>query len=101
MKWKNALKQTIDHLIWIFPLLITSFCSDTLHAQAPAIEWQNSIGGTSNEELRSITINPDGSYVLAGYSNSGISGDKSEMNMGIATTTDYWIIKFSPSGSII
>jgi hypothetical protein len=72
-----------------------------VHAQeSPEIEWQNSIGGSMNEELRSIVQNADGTYLLAGYSNSGISGDKTEPNHGNLTTADYWVMKLSVSGEI-
>ena len=35
-------------------------------AQAPAIEWQKSLGGTNSEESNSIQQTSDGGYILAG-----------------------------------
>ncbi|HRH48394.1 MAG TPA: hypothetical protein PLP23_06575 [Panacibacter sp.] len=37
----------------------------------------------------------DGGFILGGYSNSGITGDKSESNKG---DIDYWVIKLDASG---
>ncbi|MBL0050528.1 MAG: hypothetical protein IPP29_02890 [Bacteroidetes bacterium] len=50
-----------------------------------AIQWQNTIGGSSDEELFSITTSPDGGYILGGYSKSNISGTKQKtvMEVGI------------------
>ncbi len=46
------------------------------------ILWQNTIGGNNYDELRSIIQTTDGGYLLGGYSNSDISGDKTEANQG-------------------
>jgi len=46
------------------------------------IEWQNTIGGNSFDELSSVIETTDGGYLLGGYSESGISGDKTEANQG-------------------
>lgn len=61
------------------------------------IEWQNLIGGTSSEQEASITQVSDGGYILGGESFSGLSGDKTEENIGIS---DYWVIKLDASGNI-
>ncbi|MBK7440839.1 MAG: hypothetical protein IPI65_04705 [Bacteroidetes bacterium] len=37
----------------------------------------------------------DGGYILGGYSNSDAYGDKSEDNLGLFTTSDYWIVKLA------
>lgn len=63
-----------------------------------AIEWQNSIGGSENDELRSAVLTEDGNYLIAGYSDSPVSGDKTEDSDYF---TDYWIVKLSPTGDII
>ncbi|MBK7443290.1 MAG: hypothetical protein IPI65_17835 [Bacteroidetes bacterium] len=38
-----------------------------LQAQSPAIEWQNTIGGTSTEDMRSIAQTSDGGYILGAH----------------------------------
>ncbi len=60
------------------------------------IQWQNTIGGTSNDVLLSLQQTNDGGYILGGYSASSITGDKTENNIGGANDYDYWIIKLYP-----
>lgn len=67
-------------------------------SQAPDITWQNTIGGAGNDEIQSIHQTIDGGYILGGYSNSDISGDKTEDSKG---GYDYWIVKLNSFGSII
>jgi hypothetical protein len=59
------------------------------------IEWQKTIGGTSDEWIKSIQQTADGGYVFAGYAHS-ISGD-------IPTyigNTEAWVMKLSATGTI-
>lgn len=58
--------------------------------------WENTIGGSSTEDTRSILANSDGSCVAAGVSNSPISGDKSQGSFG---ATDFWIVKIEGPGN--
>lgn len=64
------------------------------------IVWQNTIGGSLDDILYDISIAPDGGYLLGGYSYSSISGDKTENNLGISTTNDYWVVKLNADGTI-
>ena len=61
------------------------------------IEWQKTYGGQYADVLRSMEQTTDNGYILAGYSNSPISGDKTVNNKGIG---DFWIIKISDTGEI-
>ena len=79
----------------IIVIIIYSF--NIALAQAPAIEWQNTIGGSDDEQLKSIQQTSDGGYILGGYSRSGISGDKTEASQG---NRDYWVVKLDGSGAI-
>ncbi len=63
---------------------------------AGALEWENTIGGSGIEDCRSIIANSDGSCIVAGISNSPISGDKSQASVGAA---DFWIVKIEGSGN--
>ncbi len=63
---------------------------------AGEIEWDNSIGGIWDDELYSVQQTTDGGYILGGYSESYISGDKTENSYG----ADYWVIKLNSSGDI-
>ncbi len=60
------------------------------------IEWQKSFGGKYEDELRSVEQTTDGGYIVGGYSNSPISGNKTQDNKG---TGDYWIIKIDKDGN--
>ncbi len=62
----------------------------------PEIEWQNTIGGISNDELYVVKKVSNG-YILGGNSNSDISIDKIEISNG---GIDYWIIKTDDTGMI-
>jgi len=59
-----------------------------------AIQWQNTIGGTDDDELYSLQQTDDNSYVLGGGSASNISGDKTENSWG-GSLYDYWVVKNS------
>jgi hypothetical protein len=45
------------------------------------IQWQNTIGANGNDDLFSVEQTTDGGFILGGYSNSGISGDKTENSL--------------------
>ncbi len=62
------------------------------------ISWQNTIGGVGTEFLRDIKQLGDGTYLIAGYSNSNISGDKTEVSNG---GYDYWLVKLNGAGDVI
>lgn len=58
-------------------------------------EWDKAFGGSLNDELYSLKKTSDGGYILAGTSESGVSGDKTESNWGLG---DYWVVKIDNSG---
>uniref|UniRef100_UPI0026ECF18E T9SS type A sorting domain-containing protein n=2 Tax=Apibacter TaxID=1778601 RepID=UPI0026ECF18E len=58
------------------------------------IEWQKTLGGSGYDLLRRIKATSDG-YILAGYSNSPKSGEKSENTMGQG---DFWLVKLDHNG---
>ncbi|WP_347373844.1 T9SS type A sorting domain-containing protein [Aequorivita sp. Q41] len=61
------------------------------------IVWQKTIGGSSFDSFASMTLTSDGGFILGGYSESNISGDKTENSKG---EYDYWIVKLNSSGTI-
>ena len=87
--------KLISHLFIFFFLLITKHS----FAQAPAIQWQNTIGGSFTDYLYSLYQTTDGGFILGGYSYSSISGDKTEANIG-GVWADYWVVKLNSSGAI-
>ncbi|WP_114778746.1 cohesin domain-containing protein [Botryobacter ruber] len=58
--------------------------------------WDKVYGGTGNEDIATVIVTPDGGYLLAGSSSSGIGFDKSEDSRG---GSDYWLIKINADGS--
>lgn len=61
------------------------------------IVWQNSIGGNLVDRPQAAFQTNDGGFIMAGFSNSTISGDKTENNYGV---TDYWIVKLDDTGTV-
>src|SRR5207249_1807712 len=53
------------------------------------------IGGSGEEAHFSILQASDGGYILAGFSGSDISGDKTENSRG---DIDYWVVKLDKNG---
>ncbi len=51
--------------------------------------WDKTIGGSGSDLATSSVVAPNGNYLVGGYSNSNISGDKSENSKG---GFDYWIV---------
>lgn len=64
--------------------------------QAPAIQWQKSLGGSLADKANSIQQTTDGGYIVAGETNSN-DGDVT-VNNGTANTTDYWVAKIDATG---
>lgn len=60
--------------------------------------WDHCYGGNKGEVLRGALPASDGGFLLAGYSFSGISGDKTQPKIGPEGTADYWIIKIDTHG---
>jgi len=63
-----------------------------------AMEWQKSLGGTSNDFVRSIQQTTDGGYIVVGdsYSDDGdVTG-----HHGSSDYSDCWIVKLDASGAI-
>ena len=57
--------------------------------------WDQRYGGNSNDFLEDLILNPDGSFLLGGTSNSGRIGDKTQASQG---GSDYWVIKVNNTG---
>ena len=68
-----------------------------LFAQAPAIEWQKTYGGTREDYGNEIISTSDGGYIMAGTSWS-IDGDITGHHG--TSNYDFWIVKISSVGNI-
>src|SRR5436305_1217047 len=75
-------------------LLLTASLLSTAQT-LPTIQWQKSLGGSSDEVAYSIEQTSDGGYIAAGYTLSN-DGDVS----GNHGSLDYWIVKLNSSGAI-
>lgn len=103
----NGNIYSITHMIMKidFPLCLKAaiiailiiYSSHVIHSQ-PSIQWQNTIGGSANDGLTSLTSLSDGGFIAIGASESNISGDKTEDSQG---DYDYWIVKLDDSGNIV
>jgi len=62
------------------------------------VEWENTIGGSAYDYNHGLLVMSSGEIVVAGYSLSPISGDKTQPLVGLA---DYWVIKFDSAGNYI
>jgi len=60
------------------------------------ILWQQSLGGSGTEQLKSLCATPDGGCLVSGYSASGISGNKTTANFG---WQDFWLVKLDAAGT--
>jgi Secretion system C-terminal sorting domain len=59
-------------------------------------QWDKTFGGTNNDYPRSLKQTADGGYIVGGYSNSNLSGDKSQNTFGLE---DYWVLKLDTAGN--
>jgi hypothetical protein len=70
-------------------------------AQAPPILWDRDYGGSNYEDLNFVRQTTDGGYISAGWSQSPISGTKTQANWDPSNNTpDYWIVKSDAFGTV-
>lgn len=62
------------------------------------IVWQKAIGGSNYDECYTLEPTSDGGCIVGGYSKSGISGNKTDINKGLK---DYWVVKLDANGQIL
>lgn len=63
-----------------------------------SVSWQNTLGGSGYDWFHSAVQTDDGGFLLGGYTDSGISGDKVDTCRG---GFDYWVIKLDDYGEIL
>jgi hypothetical protein len=61
-------------------------------------QWDKDFGGILNEYINSVHQTNDNGYILAGISENGINGDKTQPTWG---GLDFWIIKTDSSGNFL
>jgi hypothetical protein len=62
-----------------------------------SIEWDKTIGGSGDDNLSSVRQTADG-YILAGWSESRASGEKSADRHG--SDYDYWVVKLDNARNV-
>jgi RHS repeat-associated protein len=62
-------------------------------------EWDRRLGGNSEDYATSVTQTSDAGFLVGGYSNSGISGEKSDSSR--YGSYDYWVVKLDAVGNIV
>jgi hypothetical protein len=63
-------------------------------------QWDRSFGGDNQEDVQSVLQTPSGDFLVAGYSYSDISGNKSAGSVA-ESSVDYWVIKVDANGNKI
>lgn len=58
-------------------------------------QWEAAFGGDGFEQLSAIEQCSDGGYILGGFSDSSVSGSKTNSGFG---GYDYWVIKINSAG---
>ncbi len=58
-------------------------------------QWDQIYGGSGDDQLQSLQQTKDDGYILGGFSNSGVSGNKTNAGFG---ERDYWVVKLGASG---
>lgn len=59
-------------------------------------QWDKAYGGSGPEDLRDLCLTSDGGYLLGGSSTSGVSGTKTQPQIG---GTDFWVVKIDAQGT--
>src|SRR5438093_13679163 len=77
-------------------ILLITISAAKLHAQnAPAIEWDNCLGGSNHDVGICVKQTYDGGYITCGYSDSN-DGDVT-LNHG---NNDFWVVRLDASSNI-
>jgi hypothetical protein len=66
--------------------------------QTGNIVWDKTYGGNSHDGASTAIVTTNGNIIIAGNSESGVSGDKTEPNRG---GSDYWIVCIDTTGNIL
>ena len=79
-------------------LCLIIFHDNKSYGQSPLKPiWNYRYGGADADGTTSFIHSGDGGYVIAGYSTSGATGDKSQPSQG---SFDYWVVKTDSAGII-
>jgi hypothetical protein len=60
--------------------------------------WQQTIGGSEDDNLFALTATKDGGFIVGGNSNSGTSNTKTKGN---EKGSDFWVVKFDKESNVL
>jgi hypothetical protein len=63
------------------------------------LQWQKRFGGTEQDRCQSLTQTNNKKYLLAGWTQSDVSGDVSQPKWTTAFDTDYWTVLTDSAGN--
>lgn len=61
------------------------------------IQWNKLLGGSGTDIATSVRQTPDGGYIVAGQTNSSLSGDVTDTSHG---SIDLWLVKLNSTGNV-
>jgi hypothetical protein len=81
-------------------LLLSVLVTHSTYSQTTvSYKWDARFGGVNLDQMETTVQSNDGGYILAGYSQSSISGNKTQDNWDTTLSTgDYWIVKIDANG---
>lgn len=95
---KLFLKINSMNNIKIFRILIC-LCLISIYSQAQTVEFDKSYGGSTIDYAKNILRTPQG-YLVLGFSNSPVSGDKTVVN-DVTNTNDVWALYLDTNFNIL
>jgi hypothetical protein len=63
--------------------------------------WDKTIGGSANDNCKSVVITTYGDVFCGGYTLSSISGDKTSPSIGTQVAFDFWLVALSGTGQLL
>jgi hypothetical protein len=93
----SSTKNKINRFHFILFCIVSTGVLNTASAQFPEMSWQGTYGGSFVDFTLQTAATSDGGYIMAGTSESVISGNKTVAGYG---SEDYWIIKLDAIGNI-
>ena len=87
--------STITIVIFLVLISVVAF------AQSPQIAWDYNVSADNSDMITSVIHTSDGGYLMAGYSNSSGTLDKTQDadGKGDSPPEDYWIVKTDQNGT--
>src|SRR5688572_20595614 len=78
-------------LFCVLVAALSGFSFTSFAQMGPAKHWDRTYGSEDWDELCSFLQTPDGGYILAGYTDGQVNGDKTAENQ--EGTPNIWLIK--------